>query len=317
MRVLRAMRVLPTGRGRSLRTRTLLRTPVLALVLALVVLAVPESEVAPTHINLVKVERAHGVDLSPDVIWILAIGSDARPWENMTRSRADALQLVGIHADTGAATAIGMARDSWVNIPGHGQDRINAAMVRGGPQLQARAVEQLIGIEPDYVMVTRFEGFEGMVREIGNIKINNPYRFADPNLKREGFAAGPITLGWYDAMAYSRIRKGLSDGDFGRSANQQRVMRGIHAKIVEKQSKPGFVEGGVAAVLKHTSTDVPPGEMFRIAQAIGTVKARKISTCVIQGRIGQAGAASVVFPDTAAARRYGNDARNDATIKNC
>ncbi|WP_239455729.1 LCP family protein [Nocardioides gilvus] len=305
-----------TMRG-HLRTRALVRTPLLALVLALVVIAVPEPEVAPTRVNLVKVERAHQVDLSPDVIWILAIGSDARPGENMTRTRADALQLVGIHADTGAATAIGMARDSYVNIPGYGRDRINAAMVRGGPQLQARAVEQLIGIEPDYVMVTRFEGLEGMVREIGNITVNNPYPFSDPNLKREGFRGGRISLGWYDAMAFSRIRKGLRDGDFGRSANQQRVMRGIHAKIVEKQARPGFIEGGVAAVLKHTSTDASPAEMFRIAQAIGTVKSRKISTCVIQGGIGQAGAASVVFPDTAAARRYGNDARNDATIKRC
>lgn len=167
-----AFRAEPRGR---LRTRALVRTPLLALVLALALLTVPESEVAPTHIHLVKVERAHGVDLSPDVIWILALGSDARPGESITRSRADALQLVGIHADTGAATAIGMARDSWVNIPGHGQDRINAAMVRGGPQLQARAVAQLIGIEPDYVMVTGFKGFEGMVREIGAIRVDNPY----------------------------------------------------------------------------------------------------------------------------------------------
>lgn len=303
-------------RGR-VRGWTLVRTPLLALVLALVVLTVPEAEVAPTKVNLVKVERAQGVDLSPDVIWILAIGSDARPWENMTRTRADALQLVGIHTDSGAATTIGMARDSYVDIPGHGRDRINAAMVRGGPQLQARAVAGLIGIEPDYVMVTRFEGFEGMVREIGNITINNPYPFADPNLKREGFKGGRISLGWYDAMAYSRIRKGLTNGDFGRSANQQRVMRGIHAKIAEKRNEPGFIEGGVAAVLKHTSTDASPAELYRIGQAVARVKSRKITNCVIQGGLGQAGAASVVFPDTAAARRYGNDARNDATIKNC
>lgn len=311
------MRVLLTRVLRKSRARTFLRTSLLALVLAVAVLTVPDSEVAPTHVNLVKVERAKGVDLSPDVIWILAVGSDARPGEKMTRTRGDALQLVGIHADSGAATAIGMARDSYVNIPGHGQDRINAAMVRGGPQLQARAVQDLIGIEPDYVMVTRFEGFEGMVREIGDITVNNPYAFSDPNLKREGFRGGKISLGWYDAMAYSRIRKGLRNGDFGRSANQQRVIRGIHAKIVEKQAKPGFMESGVAAVLKHTSTDASPAEMFRIAQAIGSVKKSKISTCVIEGGLGQAGAASVVFPDRATARRYGNDARKDATIKNC
>lgn len=299
------------------RLRTVLRVAALAAVLAVTGLVVPDSEVATTEIALVKVERSQGVDLSPDVVWILGIGSDARPWEDMTSTRGDALQLVGIHTTTGAATAIGLARDSWVDIPGHGRNRINAAMTFGGPQLQARAVAGLIGIEPDYVMVTRFEGFEGMVREIGPIEVTNPYFFADVNLKREGFKEGRVKLGWYDAMAYSRIRKGLTNGDFGRSANQQRVIRGIHRRIVEKQREPGFMERGVAAVLKHTETDASPAELFRIAQAIAMVKPGKISTCVVQGSIGQAGAASVVFPDTAAARRYGDDARDDATISNC
>lgn len=299
------------------RLRTVLRIVALTTVLAVVGLVVPDSEVASTEVSLVKVERAHGVDLSPDVIWILGVGSDARPWEKMTATRGDALQLVGINTRTGDASAIGIARDSYVDIPGHGRDRINAAMVRGGPQLQARAVAGLVGIEPDYVMVTRFEGFEGMVREIGPIEVQNPYFFADPNLKREGFRAGRITLGWYDAMAYSRIRKGLSDGDFGRSANQQKVMRGIHRKILDKQRNPGFVERGVAAVLRHTDTDASPAELFRIAQAIGKVRPNRITTCVVKGSIGQAGAASVVFPDVATARRYGNEARKDATISRC
>ena len=294
------MNVMQQRPRRRLRTRVLVRTAVLAGVLAVVGLVVPDSEVASTEITLVKVERAQGVDLSPDVVWILAVGSDARPWENMTATRGDALQLVGIHTKSGAAAAIGVARDSYVDIPGYGRNRINAAMTFGGPQLQAEAIAGLIGIEPDYVMVTRFEGFEGMVREIGPIQVDNPYFFADVNLKREGFQQGKISLSWYDAMAYSRIRKGLSDGDFGRSANQQRVIGGIHAKILQKQREPGFMERGVAAVLRHTETDASPVELFRIAQAITQVRSDRISTCVIKGGIGQAGAASVVFPDTVA-----------------
>lgn len=306
-----------TPRGRRRRLRTVLRVAALAAVLAVTGLVVPDAEVATTEVSLVKVERSQAVDLSPDVVWILGIGSDARPWEEMTRTRGDALQLVGIHTETGAATAIGIARDSWVDIPGHGRNRINAALTFGGPQLQAQAVAGLVGIEPDYVMVTRFKGFEGMVREIGPIEITNPYFFADVNLKSQGFRPGRIKLGWYDAMAYSRIRKGLVDGDFGRSANQQRVMRGIHRRILEKQREPGFIEGGVAAVLKHTDTDASPVELYRIAQAIAMVRPAKISTCVVKGSLGQAGAASVVFPDVATARRYGDDARNDATIDRC
>ena len=56
---------------------------------------VPDSTVKPTEIALVKVEQRDVVDVSPDVVWILAVGSDARPGEDMTRTRGDALQLVG------------------------------------------------------------------------------------------------------------------------------------------------------------------------------------------------------------------------------
>src|SRR3546814_1794468 len=113
------------------------------------------------------VGKASAVGLSPHVICGLALGSDARRGQQVTRSRADAIQLVGINTRTGAATAIGVPRDSWVRIPGRGNDKINSAMVLGGPQLMARAVEGLVGIEPDYVMVTDFTGFRAMIDQIG------------------------------------------------------------------------------------------------------------------------------------------------------
>src|SRR5690606_28978636 len=127
----------------------------------------------------------------------------------MTRTRADAIQLVGINTRSGAATAIGVPRDAWVDVPGHGRTRINAGLVHGGPQLMATTMNRLTGIEADYVMVTRFPFFEDMVDDIGGITVRNPRAFADPNLKKEGFARGRIKLGGYDAMAFSRIRKGL------------------------------------------------------------------------------------------------------------
>ncbi len=294
-----------------------LRLALLAGVLAVVGLVVPDSTVAPTEVALVKVKRAQGVDLSPDVVWILALGSDARPGQVMTRTRADAIQLVGINSRTGAATAIGVPRDAWVDLPGYGRNRINAGLVYGGPQLMAAAMRNLTGVEADYVMVTRFPFFEDMVDDIGGITVVNPRRFADPNLKKEGFARGRIRLGGYDAMAFSRIRKGLVDGDFGRSANQQRTLRGIHAKIVASKDRPGFLERGVMTVLQHTATDAGPVELFRIAQAVAQVDGRKITTCVVPGRLGTAGAASVVFPDVAAARRWGRQAGRDATLARC
>ena len=293
------------------------RVLVLGVVLALAALVVPTSAVKPTEIELVEVHRASGVDLSPDVVWILAVGSDARPGEDMTRSRGDALQLVGMNTRTGAATAIGIPRDSYVDIPGHGHEKINASLYFGGPQLLGRTVGDLVGIRPDYVFVTRFPSFIAMVKGIGGVDVHNPRAFSDDALKRKGFEAGRIHLSGYDAMAFARIRHDLPGGDFDRSADQQRVLRGIQAKVRARAERPGFLERGVLSVMEHLHTGVGPAQLFRLAQAMAQVEPSKITTCVLRGGIGMAGAASVVFPDRAMARRLGNDARRDAVISRC
>ena len=299
------------------RLRRLGRLVTIGVVLAIAALVVPDSAVKSTEVDLVKVQRADGVDVTPHVVWILAVGSDARPGQDMTRSRGDALQMVGMNTRTGAATAIGVPRDSWVSIPGHGNNKINSSLYFGGPQLLGRTVGDLVGIQPDYVLITRFPFFEAMVKDIGGIEVHNPRPFSDTYLKPKGFKKGRIHLGGYDAMAFSRIRHDLPRGDFDRSADQQRVLRGIQAKVRARADRPGFIERGVLSVMQHTSTDLPPGELFRLAQAMAHVEPSKITSCVVQGGIGNIGGASVVLPYVSQARRLGNDARQDATIKHC
>ena len=297
--------------------RRWLRVAVLALVLGLAGLVVPDSAVKPTDVSLVRIRHGSALDAHRETVWILAIGSDARPGQDMNRTRGDAIQLVGINTRTHAATAIGVPRDSWVSIPGYGRERVNAALFFGGPRLMGRTVGDLVGVQPDYVMVTRFPFFEDMVDAIGGIDVRNPRFFSDSSLYRTGFERGRIHLRGYGAMAFSRVRKTLPGGDFERSANQQRTLRGIHAKIRARAAEPGFIERGVLSVLQHTSTNAAPGELFELAQAVAQVEARRITTCVVPGRIGSVGAASVVFPDVATARRYGTDAEKDATISRC
>ena len=303
---------------RQVRRRArVLRTIVLAGVLAVAGLLVPDSSVAPDQAALVKLRTVEGVDVGRDTIFILAVGSDARPGQDMTRSRGDALQLVGINTRTGAASSIGIPRDSWVPIPGHGSNRVNAALYFGGPQLLGRTVGNLVGVQPQYVFVTRFKFFENMVDSIGGITVNNPRPFSDPYLKPKGFKSGRIHVDGYGAMAFSRIRKGLAGGDFDRSANQQRTLRGIQARIRAQADRPGFMERGVMTVLKHLHTNVRPGELFELAQVVAQVQPHKIKTCVVQGGIGNVGGASVVFPSVSQARRLGDDVRKDATLRRC
>jgi LCP family protein required for cell wall assembly len=278
---------------------------------------VPDAEVAPTDAALVRIERATAVDVSPDVIWILALGSDARRGQPVLRSRADAIQLVGINTRTGAASAIGIPRDSWVPIPGHGSNRINSALYFGGPELMGRTVGNLVGIQPDYVFVTSFWGLRHMVDAIGGITVRSRFAFSDPYLRPQGFGQGRNKVEGYGALAFSRIRKDLPAGDFDRSANQQQTIRAIHRTVRARATKPGFIDKGVLSVMKNLDTNASPAQLFRIAQAIGQVHPGRVNTCVVQGSIGNVGGASVVFPNRSAARRYGDDARRDGTLGGC
>ena len=290
----------------------------LGVVLAVITLALPDASPKSTEFALVKVHQADAAAINQNVISILAVGSDARPGENFTHTRGDALQLVTINTKTHAASIIGVPRDSWVDIPGHGNDKINAALYYGGPELLGQTVGNLIGVHPKYVFVTRFQYLTQMVHWLGGIDVRNPYAFSDVSLKPKGFRAGRIHLSGYDAVAYSRIRHTLPRGDFDRSAHQEIVLKAIQAKVSANAHKPGFIEHGVLDAMSHMYTNVPPVELFRLAQVMAQVDPSKVRSCVVQGGIGvSSGGASIVLPYVAQARDMGNQIRKDATLSHC
>ena len=268
----------------------------------------PDSTVKPTDLALVKVKRATSVDLSPDVVWILAVGSDARPGEDMTRTRGDALQLIGMNTKTGAATAIGIPRDSYVSIPGVGSDRINAALYYGGPQLLGETVGDLIGIQPDYVFVTRFEKFQNDGQR------HRRHRRRQPGLLQRHLpqAAGLRSRAGSTSTATSRWRsrgsaRPCSRGDFDRSANQQRVLRGIQAKIRDRASGAASSRSGVLSAHGRTwTTDASPAELYRLARPSAAVKPAEDHHLRGAGRRSATSAAPAsCCPYVDQARRYG------------
>jgi polyisoprenyl-teichoic acid--peptidoglycan teichoic acid transferase len=293
------------------------RLVAVGVVVAVCATLAPSSTVKPTDLALVKLNHASSVDVSPDVVWILAVGSDARPGEDMTHVRGDALQLIGMNTKTGAAAAIGIPRDSYVYIDGVGSDKINAALYYGGPELLGETVGNLIGIQPDYVFITRFEKFRAMIGTIGGVEVDNPIAFDDYYLKPDGFPAGKLHLGPWDALFFSRIRHNLLRGDFDRSANQQRVLRGIQAKISQNASHHGFIEKGVLSAMENMATNASPSELYRLARAAAAVNPSLITNCVLQGGIGDIGGASVVLPYVDQAKEMGDMARDDATLEDC
>ena len=289
------------------------RVVVLAVVLAIAGLVMPPATERHTDASLVKVQTAQAVDHPRNVVWVLCLGSDARPGQRLTGTRADAIQLVGLNLKTGAGTMIGIPRDSYVDIRGHGRNKINASMFFGGPQLMADSVGRLVGVRPDYVFTTGFLGFRGMVRAIGGVTVHSKFSFSDP-IRPQGYHRGVNKLNPFQALIFGRVRHPLPRGDFDRSANQQELLRSILRKVRAHEQQPGFMERGVLASVKNMNTDLAPSELYRLAQAVTAIKPGRLKGCVVQGPTGNAGGASVVFASVAQARRLGNDARKDATL---
>ena len=250
-------------------------------------------------------------------IYILALGSDARPGQGVDAERADSIHIIAYNPAAGRGTILGIPRDSWVNIPGHGTNKINSALYFGGPKLFGQTVGNLVGIQPDYVFITRFEKFQAMVNGIGGVNIYNPKFFADDPIKPKGFKAGHLHLTGYEAMAYSRIRHALLRGDFDRSAHQQVVVKAIQKKVRKASSRPGFLARGVVSVMENLHTDLSPVELYKLAHALADVDPAKVTNCVVQGDIGNVAGQSVVLPFVAMAHQMGQDAKKDAVISKC
>jgi LCP family protein required for cell wall assembly len=246
-------------------------------------------------------------------VWILALGSDARPGQPPLRSRADAIQLVALDLDTGRGSVLGIPRDSWVPIPGYGSGRVNSAFTYGGPELMARTIGDLVGVRPDYVFATTFTGLRALVQSIGGVTVRSPRAFADPHMVGS-IRRGPNRLNGFEALFFSRARYELPRGDFDRSANQQELLRAILREVRAGQDQPGFMERGVLAVMRHLYTDLPPRELYRLAQAATVVDPVRFRGCVLDGSFGDVGGASIIHPDQAQARRLVDEARKDATF---
>jgi polyisoprenyl-teichoic acid--peptidoglycan teichoic acid transferase len=235
---------------------------------------------------------------SPDdaePIFILVLGSDARPGEVVERARSDAIHIVGIDLRRHRASVIDIPRDSWVAIPGLGSNKINAAMVAGGVPLAVRTVEALTGIRFDYYAVTSFPGVRAMVDEIGGLRIRVPYDIHDPTDGGPSIPQGLRRLDGDEALAFARARHFVPGGDFGRTRNQGAML------IAALKQYQGDATGDLASTLswlgtfmRNVDTDLPFEESISLAYVAGQIPWTNVNNVALQGSTGYEGTQSVV-----------------------
>lgn len=247
-------------------------------------------------------------------IFILALGSDARPGEDITGQRSDSIHVIAINPAKHRATIVGIPRDSWVEIPGHGTDKINAAMTYGGPDLVVKTVESLFGIRMDYWALTWFDGFRAMIDDIGGLTVDVPFDVHD-SYARADLSAGVQTLSGREALAFARARHALPTGDFGRSENQGLLLISALAQFHREFAKdPSRLLDWVGAGLRNMRTDVPLDQLLRLAFTASTLNPKKVTNIVLPGGTGMIGGSSVVQLDRTALQAIGADLADDGLL---
>jgi len=262
---------------------------------------------------------AHGGEYQPypvasHPIFILVLGSDARPGEAVDEARSDAIHVVGINFAMHRASVIDIPRDSWVPIPGHGFDKINAAMPLGGVQLTIRTVEELTGIRFDYYALTSFSGLKAMVDGIGGLRMRVPYGIHDPTDGGPPIAAGVRTLDGEEALALSRARHFVPGGDFGRTENQgSMLIAALRQYQAEFARDPGAMLSWIGVLLRNVDTDLSLDEVISLAYAGARIPAASVNNVPLEGSAGYEGTQSVVHLSPGSAAVFA-DMRGDGIV---
>lgn len=194
---------------------------------------------------------------------ILVMGSDSRgaaepdTASTPTDQRADTLMLVHIPADRKNIYTMSVMRDLWVDIPGHGEAKINSALALGGTPLMVQTIESIFQQRIDHVAMIDFEGFKGLTDALGGVTVNTKLPFTSNDLKGQSFAPGQHTFNGTEALAFVRERHAYADGDYQRVRNQQEFLRAIIKKSTAGQtlSNPITINNMVGAVSPFVTVD--------------------------------------------------------------
>jgi LCP family protein required for cell wall assembly len=159
--------------------------------------------------------------LTPEQQRDLATGGD------IGNGRTDTILLVHVpqFGSSNPTTMVSIPRDSYVPIPGHGQDKINSAFAIGGAQLLTQTVEQATGLRLDHYAEIGFSGFAVLVDALGGVTVCLTAPINDP-LAGVDLPAGCQELDGPDALGYVRTRD-TPRADLDRMINQRLFMSAL------------------------------------------------------------------------------------------
>jgi LCP family protein required for cell wall assembly len=258
---------------------------------------------------------------SEEPVTFVLVGSDTRahpaPGE-VPDGRSDAIMIARFSADRQHAQLISVPRDSWVNIPGHGMNKVNAAYSLGGPALLIQTLEELTKVRIDHYVAIDFDGLIQVTDDLGGVDVvvaettsNGPYTFP----------AGANHLDGDQARWYLGQRYGLEAGDFDRVRRQQQYLQAMFGKLFSSATftDPGRLDAALLAVTSAVAVDDTLGnsDLVSLAYSLRSLTPESIEffTTPVLGT-GMEGPASVVYLDNVACERMWTYLRNDSLAMN-
>ncbi len=254
-------------------------------------------------------------------VTFLLVGTDSRDTADegiAAGGRSDAIMIARFSGDRRHAQLVSIPRDSWVNVPGHGRDKINAAYAYGGPSLLIQTVEQLTQVRLDHYVAIDFEGIVQVTDDLGGVDVvvaetttNGPYTFP----------AGVNHLDGDQARWYLAQRYGLAGGDFDRVRRQQQFTEAVFSQLFTTGTlrDPGRLDAALRSVTSAVAVDETLGntDLLALAYSLQDLRPEAIDsfTAPVLGT-GREGAASVVYLDEITGEQMWAHLRNDSLSQN-
>jgi LCP family protein required for cell wall assembly len=182
------------------------------------------------------------------------LGSDSRDDADPADGRSDTIMVVHLNKKRTNAYITSFPRDMYVNIPGYGRNKINAAYEEGGPALTVKTLEELTGAKMNHVVVVNFDGFIDLTTDLGGVTVPNKTAFSSHGYD---YPKGKVKIEGKKALWFVRERHSLPGGDLDRAENQRNVIKAIVAKGLSAGvvSDPAKFSSFVGNLSKHLTVD--------------------------------------------------------------
>lgn len=240
------------------------------------------------------------IESSQEPVTILILGLDTRDTLN-DRGRADIIMLLYLDPEKITGSLLSIPRDTLVDIPDHGEDKINAAYAYGGEELMIKTINSFLGAEINHYVTLDFEGFIQLIDALGGIDITIERPLVDPKTGAN-FSAGDHHLTGEQALSYTRSRS-TELGDIGRIQRQQQLFKELLKQKLDIRylsSVPYYFN----ILVDNTRTDLDIITILSYSKSVLSFSSENFETSIIPSRSDwiEDGTVSVQIPDIEEAR---------------